>query len=254
MKRILFLCACIALLVGCTPEGTISGYPQSKLNQMLVDRNLEEDGYYGTVQFYIPPKEKITEKLPMVIYFSDVQGDDGVNSIIEYIDKEDNPAIVVIVPHQTDQHLRARVSQGVEDYILSKIKDRDSAIDGKRIYVTGFGAGGMEAWNFAMENAAWVTTVAPVCSGPPSGKKYDDPEPPIIMTEMNIWAVQYVDDPTVNNDYSKKIVTALWTQDLSTCRFSEFFEGGHTTAPFKQRAFLDWMFGTRRLPESTGVN
>lgn len=254
MKKFLLCCSMLILLIGCTPEGIISGYPQSKLNELLVEKNLEDEGHYGICKFYVPPQEKITEKLPLVVYFDSKEHDDGVNSIIEYVDKEENPAIVIIVPYGTNDYERALISQGVEDYVTSKAKDSSSAIDPTRIYVTGFGSGAFEAWCFALENPELVSTFAPVCGGPPSGKSYKDPDVPVVMMEMNIWVVQYVDDPLINNDFSKKVVTAIWTQNLSLCRYTEFFDGGHTTAPFKQRSFLDWIFGTRRVSSTKGGN
>ena len=249
MKRFLLCCLLTTLLLGCTDESVIQGYSQSKVDEITIEKNLKDEGHYGICKFYVPQEEKITEKLPFVIYFDSEEKNDGINSILEYVDKEDNPAIVLIVPYGTNDYEKVLIAQGVEDYVTSKLNDSDTAIDPTRIYVIGFGSGGMNAWTFAMENPTLVSTLVPVCSGPPTGKKYEDPEPPIVMTEMNIWSVQYVDDPIVNNEYSKKIITALWTQNLALCRFTEFFEGGHTTAPLKQRAFLDWIFGTRRLQQ-----
>jgi len=253
MKHLILFCLSAVLLTGCMTENTLNGYSQSKLDEILVTKDLADEGHYGVCKFYVPPEKRIEDRLPLVIYFEDEKPNDGANSIIEYVDKENNPAIVLIVPYGTNDYERALISQGVEDYVTSKLRTTEFAIHPHQIYVTGFGAGGMEAWKFATENTGWVATVATVCSGPPSGKVYNEPEVPVVMTEMNIWAVQYVDDPIVNNDYFKKVVTAIWTQNLSMCRFTEFFEGGHTTAPFKQRAFLDWMFGTRLSHGISGV-
>ena len=157
--------------------------------------------------------------------------------------------VVMIVPYGTNDNERAMLSLGVEDYLTNRLKDGRTAIDPRRIYVTGFGKGGYEAWKFTLENTELVSTVAPVCGGPDAGKGYRDPDVPVAMTDINVWAIQYVDDPVVNNDYAKKIVTAIWTQNLGLARITEFLEGGHTPEIYKNRVFLDWIFGTVKAKE-----
>ena len=246
MKRILVLATLVMCLVGCQPENIISGYSQAKLDDLLIQTDLSDKGGYGTCKMYVPKEENITGKLPFVIYFDSNENLSGLGPLIEYVDKEDNPAIVMVVPYGSNVVERSKINHGVETYLMSLAIDSTSAVDPSRIYVTGFGNGAYEAWKFSMETPDIISTVAPVCGGPVSGTAYEEPEVPIVMTDMNIWAVHYVDDPIINNEYSKKIVTAVWTQNIALARFTEFFEGGHTPDIFHNRNFLDWMFGTKR--------
>lgn len=249
MKNILVICTLVVCLFGCKPENIISGYSQAKLDNLLIQTDLNDKGGYGTCRMYIPKEEHITGKLPFVIYFDSNENQDGLGPLIEYIDKEENPAIVMVVPYGSNNVEQVKILNGTETYIMSLLADDASVVDKSRIYVTGFGNGAYEAWKFTMETPDIVSTVAPVCGGPTSGSHYEEPEVPIVMIDMNIWAVHYVDDPVINNEYSKKIITAIWTQSVALARFTEFFEGGHTSEIFHNRNFLDWMFGTKRASE-----
>ena len=209
--------------------------------------------------FYLPytvysPKVTEGEKYPVCIFLHDtdkcgsdnnLQMSEGVNSIIDYVIDSDTPAFVVAPQCPADHTWCDMELEVALDTLISVFKSRDD-VDPDRIYLTGFGMGGEGTWNFALEFPDDVVTIAPVCGGALAMKQTEDPVVPIILMDMNIWAIHYLDDRVRTTDLSKKILSAVWTQNVALAKYTEFMRGGHTADIYKDPGFLGWMFATRK--------
>lgn len=165
--------------------------------------------------------------------------------IVRYIEENDTPAVVV-APKCPDG--KTWSDDDVIDLIDAYIGQltRNKYVDTERIYLTGFGMGGEGVWNYALSAPDRVATIAPVCGGTLATKQTPTPGIPLELSDVNIWAIHYVDDRVRTSDLSKKILSGIWTQNTGLSKITEFPSGGHTARIYTDPAFMGWLFSTKR--------
>lgn len=181
------------------------------------------------------------------------QLDEGATDLIKYVKNSDTPAFVIIPQCPKGK-------QWKDDDMLVALDDlvgtwlKKDVVDKSRIYMTGFGMGGEGTWSYVTEFPDNISTIAPVCGGSLAIKQTKDPIVPMALSEMNIWAIHYLDDRVRTSDLSKKILSGVWTQNVALSRLTEFPSGGHTPVVYKDAGFLGWLFATRRASEERKDN
>ena len=249
MKKFIALVVLECCLVGCMTYDTIRGYSDNKVDKItsLITNDCIRYRLYFPTDL---TQENMLKygKLPVLIYLHDKNEGPfvGLDKIMSYVHDGNVPAMVVapICPDGTDW-TNGRVIIAL-NRVLSPLISQDYLIDTNRVYMTGFGSGGQGAWSYARTYPTQLTTVAPVCGGVSPMRT----TPKIIVTDevrdLNIWAVDYVDDRLATTDMSKMIMSQLWAKNVGLARYSMLLHGGHTDAIYSDPIFLGWIFGTRR--------
>jgi len=253
MKKFLFGLMVAACLVGCKTS-TIEGYDQDKIVDMMFGTNFVSSA--GMKLNYRVAVPMTYEKVPLIIMLHGIgnRGDDNlgqlnkqtVGCVLQYMVEEEENAILLApqcpVTHEWDYpEVLQALYELIEYYKTSEI------VDTNRVYLTGFSMGGYGTWKLGMYHPEVFAVLAPVCGGPLSSRPYVDPTVPDGMIGVNIWAVNYLDDPAVYPTYSKKVIGHLWEKDSMCAHMLEMLSGGHTAQIYSEREFLDKIFGSRKL-------
>jgi predicted peptidase len=169
----------------------------------------------------------------------------GFGDIVKYTIESDTPAII-IAPNcpegksWTDNDVVDVLDGFIGNLLNNKYTDKE------RIYLTGFGMGGEGVWSYILSAPDRVSTVAPVCGGTLATKTTPTPDIPLELSDVNIWAIHYLDDRVRTSDLSKKILSGVWTQSTGLSKLTEFPGGGHSANIYSDPDFMGWLFSTKR--------
>lgn len=249
----LMLTCAIFDFVGCMSTDSIEGYTADKIESITSIKKIASKVNID-YRIYLPLDLEESNllkfgELPLLVYLhgeNHVDGvDEGLQKIIEYIDGEKNRAVLFapICPKGStwnDKSILLLVNYMVVAFTNSEL------VDDNRVYLTGFGDGGLGAWTYALSYPESITTVAPVCGGFPAWKTTPTPYVPEKVKYLNMWAVHYLADRSVTSDMSKKIIGQIWSKSTGLARYTEFIDGGHTAEIYGNRKFLGWIFASRR--------
>ena len=249
MRKLIMMTAAIALIaVGCATSDTVKGYSDKKIDEVTSVIESAPIPYRMYLPLNMDPDNPARDgQLPLCIYLHDKQSPttEGLDKLLAYVDSEQVPAMVIapICPSTSDW---------TDNDILSFLHEIISAlsdswlIDPNRVYLTGFGSGGLGTWHYALEYPKSLSTIAPVCGGVSVNKTTPIPTVNLETCDLNIWVIHYIDDKVVSPDFSKKVMSNVWAKSVGCSRFTEYDQGGHTADIYGNKKFLRWLFNTRR--------
>ena len=253
MMKWLSLAALLLCLTGC-----ITSEPANKdVIDLTTTAILANGETHLTYRVFTP--SKTDGKCPVCIYLHDDSGigtnnvdqlDDGANAIVRYVKNEAISAYVIIPQCPPGKQWKDEDILILLDELIITYVGRSNT-DEKRVYLTGFGMGGEGAWMYALTFPDRISTVVPVCGGALAMRSTADPDVPIELADVNIWAIHYLDDRVRTADLSKKIISGIWTQNVGLAKMTEFISGGHTADIYKNDKFMGWLFATRRATEES---
>ena len=254
MKRLVIVFAFLlasstAIITGCaSSEKNITGYSKEKIEEVtsfVAKSPLTYRMYFPLDMDQNDPLK--FGKLSLCVYLHDKHTDPsvGLDCILAYVNDNKIKTVVVAPLCHDDIDWYDRESLVYLEYLINTLS-RSWLIDEDRVYLTGFGSGGLGVWEYALRYPGTVTTIAPVCGGVSIMKTTKTPVVPEQFYHLNIWAVHYLDDRVVSSDLSKKIVGQVWAKSVGLAKFTEIVNGGHTADIYSNPAFLGWIFNTKR--------
>lgn len=112
-------------------------------------------------------------------------------------------------------------------------------IDPRRIYLTGYSAGGSQVWNYSHAHPEVPAAIVPIC-GASDPQNRESPKDPSRLTDIAVWAFHSFDDGTVN-----RRTTIRWMDGMAKISpgvMDGYSESGDRTAQFIDGAWR-WVDG-----------
>ena len=206
------------------------------------------------------PKQKLKEKIPLIIYLHGAGGvGDNIQKIkgqagqvVRGIEKhKKNPAIVV-APQASKKNRQAGGWIPAHLNILLKHLKETLQVDEKRIYLTGNSMGGYGSWSWGGHNPEHFAAIAPVSGGiGPNGPK--DVTPSLDkwannLAKVPVHAFAGGKDRVVPAERSERMIAAIQKAGGKEAKIKIYPNEGHGAGRiiFSSAEFYQWMFSKKR--------
>jgi predicted peptidase len=214
-------------------------------------------------RIHVPNISDKNRKYPLVVFFhgSGERGEDnyaqlllGVNDILKFTRKHNDPAIIIAPqvptnqqwvdkPWFTDVHIMPEQPSQSMALTMELITRLISSypVDTKRIYVTGLSMGGFGTWDILQRNPQIFAAAVPVCGG--GDINYAE-----TIKDIPVWAFHGDSDEVVKPKLTRNLIFALQAIGGKP-KYTEYKGVGHNswTQTYADENVLSWLFGQKKL-------
>ena len=271
LHAIIFTCAICFMqstsssVLGQDGRSDASKYPQEEDPYRLFEPREYADKEGRVLQYrLLKPKDfDPNEKYPLVIFLHGAgeRGDDNSVQLVHgmselcKLSRREKFRCYVLAPQcpkeqkwadvdwtDTKVTVPADVSQSLS--LVFQVVDamvEKSAIDRRRVYITGLSMGGYGTWDAIYRRPKFFAAAAPVCGGA-------DPVTAAAIKDVPVWNFHGDADEAVSVEFSRAIIEAL-REAGSEPKYTEYAGVGHDswTKTYANDDLYDWLF-SQRLP------